>query len=103
MQVLFFLNDQINLLFGQAAYCKFFCNKNIKWHLRQILALRHLLPLESSTSSAGVWFLEVWWACEAARLTMRGLGSVSAFPCTFKECSFSWLIVMVENEQEEHL
>lgn len=63
----------------------------------------HLLPFESSTSSAVVWFLEACWACEVTRLIIRGLGSVNAFPCTFRECSFSWLIVMVENEQEEHL
>lgn len=63
----------------------------------------HLLPFESSASSAVVWFLEACWACEVTRLIIRGLGSVNAFPWTFRECSFSWLIVMVEKEQEEHL
>ena len=62
-----------------------------------------VLPLESSTSSAGLAFWEAWWACEERRLTIRGLGRVRAFPWPLRECSFSWLIVMVEKEHHEHL
>lgn len=40
-----------------------------------------------------------WAACVAA----RSLDSVKASPWSLRECSLSWLMVMVEKEQDKHL